>query len=96
MKKLVAVADKVIVKTVEVEEVTENGLIIPATVSKAPQGFGEVISAGEEVTDKIKEGSTILFPQFGGQVIIVDGQQYRCLMKNEIFCILEKPNDEVK
>jgi len=88
MKTVKAVKDKVVVEVLKSEEKTEGGIIVPATAEKDPQGYGRVISVGEEVTT-IKEGDIVLFAKFGGQDILIDRQVMKVLMYNEVYGILE-------
>ena len=88
MKTVKAVKDKVVVEVLKSEEKTEGGIIVPATAEKDPQGYGRVISVGEEVTT-IKEGDIVLFAKFGGQDILLDRQVMKVLMYNEVYGILE-------
>ena len=89
MKAVRAVKDKIVVEVLKPEEKTQGGIIIPETAEKDPQGYGRVISVGEEITT-IKEGDTILFAKFGGQDILIDRQIMKVLMYNEVYGILEE------
>jgi len=89
MKFVKALKDKVIVEILRPEERTEGGIIIPATVEKDPQGYGRVLSVGEEVTT-IKEGEIILFAKFGGQDIMIDNKIMKVLVYPEVYGVLEE------
>jgi len=88
MKTVKAVKDKVVVEVLKSVDQTEGGIIIPETAEKDPQGYGRVISVGEEVTT-IGEGDIVLFAKFGGQDILLDRQVMKVLMYNEVYGILE-------
>jgi len=93
MKFVKALKDKVIVEILRPAEKTEGGIIIPETVEKDPQGYGYVLSVGEEITT-IKEGEVILFAKFGGQDIMIDKRIMKVLGYSEIYGILEeRPKD---
>lgn len=83
-----AVNDKVIVKILQPENKTEGGLIIPDNVERLPQHYGQVISVGEEVTT-IKEGDIIVFHAKAGQIMVFENLNYKALMYNEIYGVLE-------
>lgn len=95
MKFVKAVKDKIVVEVLKQEEKTEGGIIIPATAEKDPQGYGRVLSVGEEVPT-IKEGDIILFAKFGGQVMLIDNRTLKVLAYPEVYGILEeKPKASV-
>jgi len=92
MRTVEAIRDKVIVKIIRESNVTKGGIILPDNVSKDPQGYGSVISIGEDV-EKIKVGDILLFAKFGGQDIMLDGIIYKVLIDNEIYGILRETKD---
>lgn len=80
-----AVKDKVFVKVLkEVEQTTQGGLIVPGTVKKEPQKYGDVLSVGNDVKEIII-GDQIMFHDRGGQTIMINGEEYRILSENEIY-----------
>lgn len=88
MANLVAVKDKIIVKIIKKDK-TSGGIIIPEDAINEPQGYGLVVSVGEEVPDKVKIDGIILFAPFGGQDIVYDKNIYKVLAYGEVFCVLE-------
>ena len=53
-------ADRIIVKAAEAEEMTKGGIILPDTAKEKPQQ-GEVVAVGPgKVSDRVKELNTIL------------------------------------
>jgi len=88
MKTVKAVKDKIVAEVLRSADKTEGGIIIPETAEKDPQGYGRVISVGEEV-GTIKEGDIILFAKFAGQDILIDRQVMKVLLYNEVYGILE-------
>jgi len=94
-KYLQGVKDKVVVEVMSPEQVTEGGIIIPDGFKKEPQAYGRVISAGEEVGNKLKEGEIVLFAEFGGQTVLLNKKIYRVLLYNEIYGVLtDEDQDE--
>ena len=89
MKTIQAIGDKVIATIVKKSEELSSGIIIPDTVNQEPQGYGEVISVGEDVTT-ISKGDTILFHKQGGQDIILNRKIVKVLMYKEIYGILKE------
>lgn len=93
MKTIQAVNDKVVVRVIREDKVTKGGIILPDTVSKDPQAYGEVVSVGSDVKT-IKVGEVLLFAKFGGQDMMLDGVIYKVLIDNEIYGILREIADE--
>lgn len=92
MKTIKAVKDKIAALVIRPEKVTKGGIVIPETVNKDPQGYGEVISVGEEVKT-IKEKDVIMFHQHGGQDIILDGNIIKVLAYNEVYGTLKEEEE---
>jgi len=90
-KTIQAVKDKIVAIIIR-EEKTKGTIIIPETVNKDPQGYGEVISVGEEIEEigRIKKGDIVLFHKHGGQDIILDGKIIKVLSYNELYGILKE------
>ena len=65
MKTIQTIKDKLAVRLFEPDSITEGGLILPTGVNKDPQGYGEVVSTGEEI-DNIKLGDIIMFHRSSG------------------------------
>jgi len=83
------VTDKIIVDILKVSQ-TNGGIIIPDTANTQPQGYGKIVSLGEDVS-KIgifKEGQIIVFAQFAGQDIILDKKIMKVLKSDEVYGIL--------
>ncbi len=74
--------DRVVVRRIENEEKTAGGIIIPDTAQEKPSE-GEVIAAGagargedgKVVPLDVKAGDRVLFGQWSGNEIKVDGEE---------------------
>ena len=88
MKMIKAVDDKVIVEELKRTK-SEGGIIFPENAGD-PQGYGKVLSLGDDVANKqIKEGDIIVFHPRGGQVILMRKSLFRVLKYDEIYGILD-------
>lgn len=87
-----AVLDKLVVQDMKRKK-TKSGLIIPDSVQD-PQTFGVVLSIGEKVEVPTKVGDIIAYNNNAGMAMLMEGKFFRCIMENEIYCILE--SQEVK
>jgi chaperonin GroES len=64
--KLVPLGDRVVVKTVEMEEKTSGGIIIPDTAKEKPV-MGKVVAVGndDEVKENLKAGDKVIYAKYG-------------------------------
>lgn len=92
MQSIQAVADKIVVRILK-EETTEGGLILPDNVKQVPQGYGEVVSVGEDVK-KVEVGDIIAFHERGGQDILMNREVWKVLGYGEIYGILVEVVEE--
>ena len=84
-----AIEDKIIVEFLRTTK-TETGLIIP-DVAQDPQGYGKVLSVGEQVKN-IKVGDTLVFHMRAGMDLILNKKVQKCLKSEEVYGILEDDN----
>lgn len=88
MKSIDAVKDKIVVKVIPKEEKSQGGIHIPEGAQTEPQGYGEVISVGEEV-ERVNRGDTLVFHVRAGQDMVFERENYKCLTYNEVYGILK-------
>ena len=88
-------ADRVIVKPIEVEEKTKSGIVLPDTAKEKPQE-GEVVAVGpgryedgKQVPMNVKEGDRVLFAKYAGTEIKMDGEEYLIMRESDILGIIE-------
>ncbi len=89
--------DRVVVRRIENEEKTAGGIIIPDTAQEKPSE-GEVIAAGagargedgKVVPLDVKAGDRVLFGQWSGSEIKVDGEELLIMKESDILGIITK------
>ncbi|TVR39690.1 MAG: co-chaperone GroES [Cryomorphaceae bacterium] len=84
-------ADRVLVEPAPAEEKTASGIIIPDTAKEKPQR-GTVIAAGKGKPDEpmtVKEGDTVMYGQYAGTEIKLNGKSYLIMRESDIFGIIE-------
>jgi len=93
--KIIPLADRVVIKTVEVEETTKGGLILTGSAKEKPQvaqviavGPGGVVD-GKEVAMQVKEGQKVVYSKYAGTEIKIDGEEYKIVRQNDILAIVE-------
>ena len=85
-------ADRLVVKPIEKEEVTKGGIVIPDTVKEKPQE-GEVLAAGpgrlsedgKRVAMDVKVGDVVIYAKYGGTEIKIDGEELMILRESDIL-----------
>ncbi|WP_419778606.1 co-chaperone GroES [Maridesulfovibrio sp.] len=94
--KLKPLADRVLVRRLEVEEKTVGGIIIPDSAKEKPLK-GEVIAAGPgKLDDKgarvalgVKEGDAVLFAKYAGTEISIEGEDHLIMREDDILAVVE-------
>jgi chaperonin GroES len=88
MKKIKPMNGKVVVKPVESEEKTPGGIIIPDT-AKEKLNEGEVIAVAKDATDEVAVGDRIIYKEFGGSEMEVEGEKYILLTEDDMLAKYE-------
>ena len=90
-------ADRVIVKPVEKEEVTKGGLVIPDTAKEKPQegeviavGPGRISEDGKRITVDVKKGDRVIYARFAGTELKYDNEDYLVLRETDILAKVSK------
>ena len=88
-------ADRVVVKAVEVEETTSSGIILAASAQEKPQ-IAEVVAVGpggmvdgNEVEMYIKVGDRVITSQYSGTKVKLDKEEYTIVKQGDILAIVE-------
>ena len=88
-------ADRVVVKAVEVEETTSSGIILAASAQEKPQ-IAEVVAVGpggmvdgNEVVMYINVGDKVITSQYSGTKIKLDKEEYTIVKQSDILAIVE-------
>ena len=81
--------ERALVKTVEREETTASGIVLPDTAKEKPQ-MAEVIAVGEaEDGVKVTQGDVIVFAKYSGTEIRLDNEDYLILDADDILGVVE-------
>ena len=87
--------DKVLVKRTEEEEKSAGGIVLPGSATEKPSQ-GEVIAVGPGKKSEngdvspvgVAVGDTVIFGQYGGNEIKIDGEEYLILSESDIFGVV--------
>ena len=82
-------ADRVLIEPAPAEQKTASGIIIPDTAKEKPLQ-GKVVAAGAGKKDEpmtVKVGDAVLYGQYSGTEIKLDGNTYLIMRESDIYGI---------
>ena len=90
--KIQPLADRVVVRPIEREEITKGGIVLPDTIKERPQE-GEVIAVGpgrlgddgKRVAMDVKVGDIVIYAKYGGTEIKIDDEEMMILRESDIL-----------
>ncbi len=90
--KLQPLADRLVVKPIEREEVTKGGIVLPDTVKEKPQegkvlavGPGRLSEDGKRIAMDVKVGDIVVYTRYGGQEYKIDDEELVILRESDIL-----------
>ena len=90
--KLQPLADRLVVKPIEKEEVTKGGIILPDTAKEKPQegevvavGPGRLSDDGKRIAMDIKVGDRVIYAKYGGTEIKIEDEELVILREGDIL-----------
>ena len=88
--------DRVVVRRLEEETTTAGGIVLPDSAAEKPSqgevlsvGTGKILDNGEVRAMDVKVGDKVIFGQYGGSTVKIDGEELLILTESEIFGVLE-------
>ena len=90
--------DRIVVQTLEAEQTTASGLVIPDTAKEKPQE-GKVLAVGpgrfdddgeKRIPLDVKVGDTVLYSKYGGTEVKYGGEEYLILSARDVLAVIEK------
>ena len=92
--------DRVLIRRLTAEEKTAGGIIIPDTAQEKPME-GEVVAVGPGARDEsgklqeldVKAGDRILFGEWSGTEVKIDGEELLVMKESDIMGIIEGKAD---
>ena len=93
--KIKPLGDRVVIKNVEAEETTKSGLLLTAASKEKPQ-MAEVLAVGpggnvdgKEIVMNIKVGQKVIYSQYAGTEVKLDGEEYILVRQSDILAVVE-------
>jgi len=93
--KIKPLADRVVVKPNEEQEVKQGSIIIPDTAKEKPMqgmivavGPGKISDNGAKIEMGVKVNDKVLYGKYSGTEVTIDGVDYLIMRESDIFAIL--------
>lgn len=89
--------DRVVIQTVEAEQTTSFGLVLPDTAKEKPQegkvvavGPGRIDDNGKRVPVDVAEGDLVIYSKYGGTEVNYAGEDYLILSARDVLAVVTK------
>ena len=93
--KIMPLGDRVVIQNVGAEEQTKGGLYLATTAKEKPQmavvlavGPGGNVD-GKEITMHVKEGQKVIYSNYAGTEVKLDGEEYILVRQSDILAVVE-------
>jgi chaperonin GroES len=93
--KIRPLADRILVKRIEQDEVKKGGIIIPDTAKEKPQeaevvavGPGKLDESGKRIAMEVKKGDRILIGKYSGTEVTIDGDEHLILREDDVLAVI--------
>ena len=90
--KLQPLADRLVIKPIEREDVTKGGIVLPDTAKEKPQegkvlaaGPGRMSEDGKRIAMDVKVGDIVIYAKYGGTEIKIDDEELIILRESDIL-----------
>ena len=87
--------DRIVVQTVEAEQVTASGIVLPGTAQEKPQegkvmavGPGRVDDNGNRIPVDVAEGDVVIYSKYGGTEVKYAGEDYLILSARDVLAVI--------
>ena len=90
-------ADRIVVKSLEANEETKSGIVVPDSAKEKPQegkviavGTGRLIDDGEVKPLEVKNGDRVLYGRYAGNEVTIEGDEYLILREEDVLAIVKE------
>ena len=88
--------DRLLVKPLDAETVTEFGIVIPDNAAEKPitgtvlkVGAGRLTKDGKIIPLTVKEGDKVMYGKYSGQQVKIEGKDLIVLKEDDLLAIVE-------
>ncbi len=90
-------ADRLVIKASESEEMTKGGLVLPDTAKEKPVegeviavGVGKLADDGKRIPMEVKVGDKVIFSKYSGTEVKLDGETFLVIGERDVLAVIEK------
>lgn len=101
--KIRPLGDRIVVERIEQDTKTAGGIIIPDTAKEKPKqgkvlavGPGAKDESGKRIAMDVSVGDVVLFTQWAGNEMKIDGKEYLVMKESDVIGILEEGKSSKK
>ena len=88
--------DRVLVRRMKEETMSSGGIVLPGSATEKPTqgeiiaaGKGRILESGDVRPMDVKAGDQVLFGQYGGTEVKVDGETLLMMREEDIMGVIE-------
>ncbi len=88
--------DRVLVRRMEEETTTAGGIVLPGSAAEKPNqgevlavGKGRILESGEVRPMDVKVGDKVLFGQYSGTTVKVEGEELLMMREEDVMGVVE-------
>jgi chaperonin GroES len=88
--------DRVLVRRMEEETMSAGGIVLPGSAKEKPNqgeiisvGHGRILESGDVRPMDVKAGDKVLFGQYSGTAVKVDGEELLMMREEDIMGVIE-------
>lgn len=88
------IGERVVIKKLEAEKKTESGIVLPESAQEKPQ-YAEVVAISSDIKnddekkDSLKEGDKVIYSQYAGTDVEIEGNDYVVLAYKDVLAVVE-------
>ena len=89
--------DRVVVRRKEEETTSAGGIVLPGSAAEKPSqgeilavGTGKALDNGDVQALAVKVGDIVVFGQYSGNTVKIDGEELLIMSESELYGIIEK------
>lgn len=88
--------DRVVVRRKEEESLSAGGIVLPGSAKEKPNqgevvavGDGAILDSGEVRPVALNVGDVVIFGQYSGNAVKIDGEELIIMSESEIYGVVE-------